>query len=161
MKKYLPLVFILAFAGCNLNFLEKKGRIPKLDTSFSLAGVDANKDGIRDDIEQWIEKRYKNEPKKKAAVRQLAKSAQLTVIADLHNEQMLKKIDKIESRAIHCMHIRFTDMDVTSENNPSNIIKEVTAYTENTLLRMFHSMKYAQKFDGAVFALPKGDTCDD
>jgi hypothetical protein len=49
--------------------------VKSTDFDASIAGIDANKNGIRDDIEQYIEKTYPD-PAKRAAMMQYAKAQQ-------------------------------------------------------------------------------------
>ena len=53
--------------------LEASGSLPSLDRTDSISGIDANANGVRDDIEQYIEKKYA-EPSQRAAAMQTASS---------------------------------------------------------------------------------------
>ncbi len=155
MKKHILLIALaLVFISCRGGMSYKD-----LDTTDTLAGIDKNNDGIRDDIEKYIEYKYKDEPKKKAAVRQYAKSAQLTTTVDLNDEKEIKKASDAAVGAISCLWEIFKDTDLDSENNPVNVRKEIRSYTTNTEQRLMHYLKYNQKRNGSIIKLPKGSTC--
>lgn len=154
-------VSILFISGCQLDFWESSGRIPKLDRTDTLSGVDANNDGVRDDIEKWIKKRWEKEPLKQKALLQYAKAAQKSVMVDLNNQEEIEKIDELDTRAQNCLWSRFTSNDLHSENHPINIGKEIDAYTTNTKERLTHYLAYNEKLDGTTSRLPEGDTCDE
>ncbi len=160
------LVATVFFVGCrtDLDSLEKTGRIPKLDRTDTLAGIDANKDGVRDDIEKWIKKRWKKDIKKQKAALQYAKMIQLSMNVDLDDENAIRKLDPIESRAVVCMSNSFESRNIKDEQNPHNVRQEIKAYTTNTKKRFKHFMEYTQKssdlFNGEVISLPEGDTCE-
>ncbi len=59
----IALSLILTLSACltdeqRLQALEEEGTIPKLDRSKDLAGPDKNNNGVRDDIESYIDKTY-------------------------------------------------------------------------------------------------------
>ena len=51
-----------------LQKLEDEGKIPKLERTDSIAGIDKDRNGIRDDIDTYILKNYKNEVQRKAVL---------------------------------------------------------------------------------------------
>jgi len=65
--------------------LERKGGYPTLDRSSDIAGPDANKNGVRDDIEAWINTLSVTEPQRKALM-QKAKALQQTLLVDLNDK---------------------------------------------------------------------------
>lgn len=58
--------------------MEDSGEITKLDRTDSLLGTDSNNNGIRDDIDTYINQTFTN-PKEQKAVRQLASALQATL----------------------------------------------------------------------------------
>lgn len=140
-----------------LAVLEANGSIPKLDRSSALAGTDADGNGIRDDIDSFIAANYKN-PSERTAVQQIAKSYQSVLTVDLKDPVAIKAVSDFETRAIHCVHIRFAG--VNSSNNPSAVSSEIKSISTNTKPRLLQLLAYSNALDGSVFSLPKGDTCD-
>lgn len=65
--------------------LEDSGKLPKLDRSTSIAGLDVNNNGIRDDIDAWIAALPITGVQKKAA-EQSAKVRQAELLVDLTNK---------------------------------------------------------------------------
>lgn len=61
-------------------------------------GIDANKNGIRDDVEIWINRRQENDVNKRRAGKQRAKALQKIVIAGNKNDvKELWRLDYVES----------------------------------------------------------------
>lgn len=58
----------------------------------TVAGVDSDNDGIRDDIQRWINETYTSEPKAKLAMKQYATSYQLELTTVDNKEQSIQAI---------------------------------------------------------------------
>lgn len=78
----------------------------QLDRSSSLAGVDANKDGIRDDINHWLETQTFTELQKKA-VMNLARSSQQTLLADTKDKTAVRAAAQKDAIAMECLYATF------------------------------------------------------
>ncbi|QBP14399.1 hypothetical protein [Cupriavidus metallidurans] len=134
--------------------LEQTGQLPILDRSPDVKGPDANGNGIRDDIETYISKQP-YDAGQRAAVEQLAKSLQATLLVDVSNNEALRAVDQQANRAIHCIWSRFTTTAAASG--------AVTMYeklTANTEFRARAYLAYSKALDGTVSSQPRGDTCD-
>ena len=129
--------------------LEDDGNIPKLNKDNTLAGEDNDKNGIRDDIDKYIYKHYK-EPKKHAAVLQVAKAMQKVMLVDKTNIDKVKEVDRIHNRAVHCLFSVFE----------LNEVPNIEALTYNTKKRLLEDLKYSKTLDGTVSSSPEGDTCE-
>ncbi len=158
--KQILLVFILFLSACSINEVEKKEYEIQLDTSDSLSGIDENDNGIRDDIENWINQKWAKEPKKQKALLQYAKVNQLQVTVNLEDKEAISKIDGLETRAIDCLWRRFNATDENSEEYPSNIGKLIDSYTTNTPKRREHYLEFNSRLDGTVPRPKEEDTCD-
>lgn len=162
MKKICVLgMLFLLLVGCNeeerLKALEDSGQIPKLERGDSLAGTDANNNGVRDDIENYINKKY-SEPKQRAAVIQTAKAMQKIMSADTNNIIEVKAINIEISKAFNCVDTQFTDD--SKEVNYFTATKEVEAMTTNTKPRLLAYLAFNKALNGTSWALPEGDTCE-
>ncbi len=161
MKQLYFLLVTAIFIGCgnSLSHLQKTGRIPKLDRTDTLAGIDANNDGVRDDIEKWIKKRWKKDIKKQKAALQYARASQLRITVDLDDKQEILKVDKIGERASYCLWRTFTD-----DKENKDLDDEIKAYTSNTKKRFLQFMEYTEKIsnlmNGEVISLIEEDTCE-
>ncbi len=71
--------------------LERKGGYPTLDRSSDIEGPDANKNGVRDDIEAWINTLNVTEPQRKALM-QDARATQRTLLVDLTDKAAVQRV---------------------------------------------------------------------
>lgn len=158
MKKICVLGMLFPLlVGCNeeekLKALENSGSLSKLERSDSLAGTDANNNGIRDDIDEYITKKYGN-PKQRAAVVQLSKSMQKTLLADTTNAIEVKSINAEVSNAFECFYSQF---DVSERYV---VTKEIEALTTNTKPRLLAYLAFNKALNGKSWKTPEGDTCE-
>lgn len=137
--------------------LENSGDIPKLERTNTLAGIDNNKNGIRDDIDTYIQKNYSQLEQRKA-VEQFAKAMQLTLLTDLTDTVNLKKAGIQSGKAIDCIFIKFKMNSI--DKNPSIVSSEIQSITTNTKSRLLAYLAYAKGLDGTVFTLSNGDICE-
>ncbi len=120
-----------------------------LDRSDSLTGTDANNDGIRDDIEAFIDALEVTEPVRKA-LKQNAHYAQESLHHDWGkktNVNIRKALDISHKygKVIACKE--FVGIDVDDRINTSNTI---TALTYNTKARTMAYLAYNHLLDGSV-----------
>ncbi|HIF9187351.1 hypothetical protein [Photobacterium damselae] len=137
--------------------LTESNQIPNLDRSDELLGVDDDNNGIRDDIDAFIEFHYKDEKQKKA-VKQLAGSLQKTLVADTSDIINVKKLNRDNTRAINCIFSRFSD--VTIDKSPEQVTQEIESITSNTKARLIAYLAFNSALDGTSWAIPEGDTCE-
>ncbi|ENV12861.1 hypothetical protein KTI62_14725 [Acinetobacter schindleri] len=137
--------------------LEDEGKLPKLERTDSILGIDKDQNGIRDDIDAHIEQKYKDELEKKA-VQQFARNSQQKMAVNLENEVELQASSYEADRATTCVYKTF-------KNNPnidaSDVIDEIGNMTTNTKKRLQAYYKYSDALDGFVFTIPQRDYCDE
>jgi len=138
-----------------LDALERDHVLPTLDRTDSLAGIDNNNDGIRDDIEAYIASTYPD-PAQQAAVRQLAAVTQEEILVDKGDKAALRKIDIRGMHAVHCLSSRFGDGD----EHPAAVGARIEALSANTKARLLAYLAYSAAMDGTTGTLPEGDTCE-
>jgi len=136
--------------------LEESGAIPKLERGPALEGIDANGNGIRDDIDAYIERNYSTEPQRRAAS-QLAAHFQRTLLADKSDRAALKRQSVLGARAVGCVYARFDGAGGSKQ--PAAVVYELEAVTANTKARLKAYLAYSKGLDGAVISMPEGDTC--
>ena len=133
--------------------LEESGAIPALDRSATIQGDDANNDGVRDDIEEYIES-LPDTATKKSALKQLHKallSAMKAASSDsavVRNDAAKKILD-----AVNCLHYTYPD-DYSSQ------IKNIQKITINTPLRFDAYIEYNEKIDVVDYNTLEGNTCE-
>ncbi len=137
--------------------LEDSGSIPKLDRSASVAGTDADSNGVRDDVDSYIAANYTSATQKRAA-QQFAGVMQSAIVLDTIDLPTVRTVAIRGSRAVNCIYTRF---DGTSgSKQPLAVVEEIRAVSTNTKARLLAYLKYAKALDGTAGALPEGDTCE-
>ena len=167
------LSFILLFSGCGgggggttneppttlpladqLQSLEDSGTYPKLDRSTDLAGPDSNNNGVRDDVETYIDSLGLSQNEKMAAL-QIAETLQQTLSVDVTDSQALREASKSSADAIHCL-----SMQVSSSSEILGISGTIEAVTFNTKERALKYIEYNKAQSGSISRLPSTDTCN-
>ncbi|MDR1554698.1 MAG: hypothetical protein LBS39_01570 [Campylobacteraceae bacterium] len=166
MLKKVFMVTIAAFlmAGCNSDggnssqeVKKPSDEIPVLDRTDTIAGIDEDGNGIRDDIEEYINKNYSNEGHRKAML-QYAKTLQANLLVDTTDQFAVKWADIQNARAQHCIFLKF---DITKgDENPSTAWNKVRSMTTNTKVRLRAYLDFDKALWGIVLSLPEGDTCE-
>jgi hypothetical protein len=133
--------------------LERKGGYPTLDRSSDIAGPDANKNGVRDDIEAWINTLNVTEPQRKALM-QKARALQQTLLVDLADKDALQRAGEGLMASTNCGGDRFTPYAEFSQ-----LRGKIEAMTANTRERAMRYMQYNKARSGSV-TRSKRDTCE-
>jgi hypothetical protein len=170
----LPLLAPLALAACGhssdppsppappspseqLVQLEQEGKLPALDRSASVAGTDANGNGVRDDVDNWLAHRF-TDTQQRAAATQMAKAVQEAVLVDSTSPAASKVVSQHLANAMNCLFARFPDNQ--GAQAPAAVGQEIEAVTTNTKPRLLAYLGYNKSRDGTALSLPKGDTCE-
>lgn len=115
-----------------VSFEVKKGVVdPGEEGKKTLEGIDVDRDGIRDDIQVWIDEEFpiEKKPNTNKAVKQYAKYLQLSLINSADREKAVEyKLKVLET--VECL------MWVTSINNAYSINNHLLAKFNNTSLRI-------------------------
>lgn len=134
--------------------LESSGKLPALDRSASMAGPDANDNGIRDDVDAFINNQGYNAAQLKSA-QQTARAIGKILIVNTNNQDELRASDLNLQKSIKCVFSKFSDV-----NQSAAAIKNIQKITANTKARVEAYIKYQIAMDGKVLASPQGDTCE-
>lgn len=137
--------------------LEASGDLPKLEREPTLGGIDVNGDGVRDDIEQYIVKKY-SEPAQRKAAMQTAEVFQKMLLVDKSDVAALDAVSEAGSRAIVCAKAAFATSDGAIEQYRMNT--DLESMTANTKARLIAYLAYNKARNGTVSTMPPGDTCD-
>jgi len=145
--------------------MEKDGVLLKLDRTDTLAGIDADNNGIRDDIDEYIRQTFKDEAQRKA-VEQLARSIQAEILTDKNDIATVFEVNKKSSRAISCLGDRFitgsratNDLDFKEFDEVS---KEIEMRSANTKQRLNAYFAFSEALSGQILTSPKkGEGCDE
>lgn len=140
-----------------LEALENSGAIPKLERTDSVAGIDANANGVRDDVEAYIATHYSN-PAQRAAVLQFAAVTQAAMVVDKADLAAAKAISVRVDRAINCLYSKF---EVSSgAKHPAAVGQEIESISTNTKKRLLAYLAFSKALDGTVGTSSEGDTCE-
>ena len=137
-----------------LNRLEANQQIPTLDRSTSLLGPDVDGNGVRDDIDRYVEG-LPDTSLQKGSLRQMSKAiAQAMQSGGNGTSSDMRAASTAIGSAVHCIWDRY---DAVSANNKVKTIKQLTV---NTLTRLDAYERYNTSRSGSSSRLPRGDTCD-
>jgi hypothetical protein len=134
--------------------LERSGALPTLDRSKDIAGPDANANGVRDDIESWINAQPLNDKQRKSLM-QDARATQRALSVDLRDEAALQKTGEGFAASSKCGGDNFPDFPIFSR-----LTEKIEAMTANTKERAARYMQYNAARSGSSTTRPSGDTCE-
>lgn len=135
--------------------LEASGELPVLDRTESVKGTDANGDGIRDDIENYINSQADTAPQK-SSLRQLHRAFSHAMTANAsENLTEIESTGREIANAVQCMSRKYAP-DVFNAK-----MKEIRKYTVNTRSRFDAYIAFNEKSNGFILRLPEGDSCED
>lgn len=137
--------------------LEEIGTIPMLERNATLEGVDDNKNGVRDDIDHYIQKKYSKKDHV-SAMTQMAISMQQSLIVDINDGIAVKKANQKVVEAINCIYSKFDR--TAGDEQPANAAKIIESLTTNTKQRLLAYLAYNKALDGTSWSTPEGNTCE-
>ncbi len=143
-----------AGAPTQIATLERSGVVPRLDRSTDIAGPDVNRNGVRDDIEAWIDSRPVSDIQRKALM-QTARALQSTLLADLENEAALNEGGERSMAAAKCGGSRFVPA-----TDFYRLAGKIEGMTANTRERAKRYMEYNIARSGTSVTSPTGDACE-
>jgi hypothetical protein len=138
------LVFLTLFnSGCSKEKAKAKVQtlLGNLDSTNTIEGIDANKDGIRDDIEKIIEELPDLSRQAKNGLRYYQKSFEETLLKVTNRENALEYVNK-EIKTYFCIDFTWFGKDETDNAiKKREVINLLLAATLNTEQR---TLKYGQ-----------------
>lgn len=134
--------------------LERSGAYPALDRSSDTKGPDANGNGVRDDIEAWINAQSVNDGQRRALM-QKARALQRTLVVELQDQRALQEAGEGLAASSNCGIIQFSPYSTFSR-----FAGKIEAMTANTKERAARYMQYNAARSGSSTTLPDGDTCE-
>jgi len=129
---------------------------PNMGLYSELIGLDSDNDGIRDDVDQFIQSSY-SRTAEVAAARQFAKAVQAAVNAGAQQPQKSRLISLQISRAVNCVYVSFGSNGVNTP--PGKVIEQVRSLTTNTKERLDSYLAFARTQGDTAHDLPRGATC--
>lgn len=119
---------------------------PKLNDK-TVAGVDSDGDGIRDDIQRWINEEYASQPKVKMAMREIAMGRQLDLLSVSNKEQSIISGKKYLNDRTCLKYILGID-------ERSRLTRELETKLLNTKDRLYADIKANANFSGQAWDAP-------
>jgi len=126
-------------------------------TSAGLKGTDDNANGIRDDIDQFIEQKFSYRPEIKRAAEQEARALQQFMEVKT-KEEALKAAEQM-ARATSCTFKILSD-PIRDYEKRQALSKEIEVWTTNTKERLFKYLESSKLIGGAYFMQPVEPVCD-
>ncbi|MDW2322721.1 hypothetical protein R7127_20850 [Vibrio sp. 1159] len=131
-----------------------KVMMPVLDTSDTLSGVDSQHDGIRDDIQFYIDS-LPEADSNKASLTNYAKSLQLTMTVDTTDVIEVKSVVDGMLFNVACLVLKHDDTQLANQ-----YVKQLSAFTRNTKARYEQGKKLDAVYSGSVYRLPETEECE-
>jgi len=119
----------------------------------TVAGVDSNSNGIRDDVERWIAQTYPTSAKMRAAMAQMALNSQKEITAPNLSRESAYKIGLESMDAVRCSRAS------SSASGANWNIKDYMATVYNTRARFSALMEFQNTMGSRVFKVPQEDAC--
>lgn len=116
---------------------------PKKNDS-TIAGVDSDGDGIRDDIQRFINEEYSSSMKAKIGAKQMATLIQLDLLTTANKEQSII-VSTNALWAMACLR------GVVGSRKASQISRDLRARFLNTKERLYANMKSNENFSGQAY----------
>ena len=138
--------------------VSSKSIIENEDLAPGLKGVDANKNGIRDDIDRLIAKKYAATPAIKKAAEQSARSLQYFMEATTRQQALVASDE--DGRALACIEKQLPYSVPGNENMASQMSKQIEALTVNTKERFTKYWNSNKLIGGGYFSQPLEPVCD-
>lgn len=134
--------------------LEDSGQIPKLDTSDSLAGTDDDGNGVRDDVDSYIDS-LPDSSIQKGALRQISKAYTIALLAGSSEDSTELRNTSVKlMNAVHCLWSIY-DASVASDR-----LGDIRKVNVNTVERFKAFMEFGRRVSGWSVRLPREGTCD-
>jgi hypothetical protein len=138
--------------------MEDSGKYPVLDRTDTLAGVDADKNGIRDDIDLYISKQEFT-PEQEIAIKQEAAVMQRSVTINVKDKKALAKLQVDSGISMACLS--YTKFGMNGNIRGSSLALDIESLTANTKKRLKNYLAYNHTLDGSVWSSTnyKGNPC--
>jgi len=120
----------------------------------TIAGVDSNNDGLRDDVERWLDEKYGGDKKKLSGVRKYARSAQRDIVeVDKITAETRSAYSKKGLKEGDC----FIEFFGGTPRERESVREQIIEQTFNTIDRIKIKRASDKKFNGLMFGLSKAE----
>ena len=133
--------------------LQTSGAMLALDRTATLAGTDANGDGVRDDVTTWIGAQLYAADLSQAT-NQLAKAYQSVLAVAVTDDNALRTARLASSDAVECIMQK-----AASVEEGYKVVADLRRVTMNTTARVNAYLAYVEKINDTVARAPQDDGC--
>ncbi|QXE85546.1 hypothetical protein KP003_14290 [Geomonas nitrogeniifigens] len=137
---------LVALSACSSGGGNSSSPSPSQETA-TVAGVDTNRDGVRDDIERHISTAHPDSAKTRSALKQYAKGVQASFV----NVSTASQATAQESQLLRA------GACVAAATGSAAAMAEIDALMANTPDRIKAREEYERHLEGKVFTIPSGD----
>ncbi len=127
----------------------------------TVVGVDANKNGIRDDVELAIFSAYPNSARTRAVLLQYALALQMEVTQPIVNEGTVNAVIEKDSRAGTCIADTLVPRKTPESHRTYSDIEKIDAYTDFVDKKQFNTVNRENTKDEFYKNLTGSDVSDD
>lgn len=138
-----------------LQAMEQKGTLPKLDVTDSVTGTDSDGNGVRDDLDKIIAAQP-DMPAQRAALTQMAKSIQASLASSATDSTAVAATATLMNNAVACVFSQYAD--ATKAQGQVKWIQEISI---NTLPRLNAYEAFNHAMSGTVTHSATGAVCND
>jgi len=147
-----PAASVITSVADAIKAAESIGATPTLNREDTVAGPDKDGNGVRDDIDAYIDS-LPDTSAQKAALRQKAVALAKALTVDNSNLAAALAVAQEMAASTVCTHSRYDD------TTAYNKAMELEKFTVNTRKRFDAYQKFNQALSGSTWSLPNGDTC--
>jgi len=137
--------------------LERLGVLPALDRGRDLRGPDVNDNGVRDDVEAYIDALPLTDAQRKAAM-QTARVQQRSMLIDLTDRPTVVALGDASMAATKCMAIAF---EGSATDWGGDLSLKIEAITANTPEQARRYIQYMRALSGTSTRYPRENTCEE
>lgn len=134
--------------------LEQSGAIPVLNTDNTILGTDSNNNGVRDDVENYIQS-LPDTSAQKSALTQTSSAISQAMVVDTANQTSVIAATNKTAAAIKCIYASYNDAE-----EASNKVADMRKLTVNTTERIAAYENFNISASGTSSVLPQGDGCE-
>jgi hypothetical protein len=145
--------FVAATPAQTFQALQESGTLPTLDVTQTVAGTDANNNGVRDDLDKYIAA-LPDTPAERNALTQTAQAIQSAMLVDPANAAGTASVSAGINRAVTCVWAVYPK---GIQGQKVALIQELSV---NTLVRLKAYEAYNASRNGTVVTRPTGNTCN-
>ena len=138
---------------------------PGVEADKMIAGIDANKNGIRDDVELAIFKEYPNSAKTRAVLLQYALALQMIFVQPIENKGTTTEVVRENSRSYACVGDALVPRKSPESSRSSTDVDKIDVFigfVESRQLNTSERKKYKTDFYEKIgnYGESENDVCD-